>query len=521
MTMRALIGGLGSDWKMTDTDLPALRLGAVRVRVVAAAMNRADLYMLEGTYSPNAKTSDVYTAGMEFAGIVETSSPMAPHLPVGTRVMGVTLGAFADYALCHPGTLLPIPDDLSFSDAATLPVGLATEHDALVTQAGFSAGGTVMIVGGTTAIGLVGIQLAKALGAATVIATTTSESKRVALVEAGADVTVNTSTEDLAEVTLAATAGSGVDITLDHVGGDLFAQLPAATAVGGTIVSIGRLAGPVAALDLDQVAFRRQRVIGTTFSVRTPDELAEVCAALQPEVIDAVADGRITPRRDRSFPPEDHLTAANRLRGNEALGKIVFGFAPDDHQPQPVERAAASFFGTISQLGYVVTDLDAAIAHWISLGVGPWFRTRNVRPENFTYHGQPSDMVMDVALANSGELQIELIQQTNDAPSMYRDFLATGSEGLQHVAYWSSEYQDLHERAIAAGFVVGQQGELGGPEGRFCYFDTEDQRGTVVEISDVGGPKALLFGYVKLAAQQWDGTNPIIDVDLEALRSQV
>ncbi|HEY5853860.1 MAG TPA: alcohol dehydrogenase catalytic domain-containing protein [Aldersonia sp.] len=100
-----------------------MQLGAVRVRIVAAALNRADLYMLEGSYSLGGQLADVFTAGMEFAGVVETSSPMAPHLPIGTRVMGVTKGAFADYALCHPGTLIPMPEGLSFTDAAALPVG--------------------------------------------------------------------------------------------------------------------------------------------------------------------------------------------------------------------------------------------------------------------------------------------------------------------------------------------------------------------------------------------------------------
>src|SRR6201993_4483008 len=224
MTMRVLIGGHGPDWQLEQQELPKIQIGGGRGGVVAAALNRADLYMLEGTYSPNSKTSDIHGAGMDFAGVVEISSPMAPHLPVGTPVMGVTRAAFADYALCHPGALLRIPDGLSFTEAAALPVGLITEHDALV-QAGFTAGNSVLIVGGTTAIGLLGIQIAKALGASTVIATTTSDDKRAALHEAGADITVNTRTDDLVHVVLDATSGQGVDITIDHIGGKLFGLL--------------------------------------------------------------------------------------------------------------------------------------------------------------------------------------------------------------------------------------------------------------------------------------------------------
>lgn len=519
MNMRALIGGIGPDWVLKpDVALPALRLGAVRVRVVAAALNRADLYMLAGTYSPKLKPGDVYPAGMEFAGVVETSSPLAPSMPVGTRVMGVTMGAFADYALCDPRMLLAIPDGMTFEQAACLPVALATEHDALVTQAGFIAGQSVLVVGGTTSIGLMAIQMAKALGASTVIATTTSSAKRGAMLAAGADVAIDTASESLVEAVLAATGGKGVDITLDHLGGEQFGLLPAVTRTQGTIVNIGRLAGPVANLDLDQVSFRRQRLIGTTFSIRTPEELGEVCMALHASVMPALAEGKFTPRIDSVYPVHAALEAANRLRDNAALGKILLSFA--DAPEQPVQRAPVhNFFGSIAQLGYVVKDIDASIAGFVRSGIGPWFLLRGVQPENFTYKGAPSAMAMDVAVANSGDIQIEIITPVNDAPSMYRDFLDAGREGLQHFAYWSRDYQALYDRALAAGFSVGQEGQLGGPSGRFAYLETEHHAGTCVEISDLGGAKAALFDYVKKAAQHWDGTNAVIVIDPAMLAS--
>jgi hypothetical protein len=94
------------------------------------------------------------------------------------------------------------------------------------------------------------------------------------------------------------------------------------------------------------------------------------------------------------------------------------------------------FFGAITQNGYVVHDIAAAMRHWIEvLGVGPWFYVEHTPIEDFQYQGHPSPIDVSIALANSGPLQIELIQQRNDAPSMYRDFLAAGHEGLQHIAY--------------------------------------------------------------------------------------
>jgi NADPH:quinone reductase len=133
----------------------------------------------------------------------------------------------------------------------------------------------------------------------------------------------------LAEAVSAATNGVGVDVVLDHVGGQLFADALAATRLGGTVVNIGRLGGPQSTIDLNTLSFRRLRVFGTTFSVRTPDELAAVCAAVRPEVMPAVADGRIRPRVDRVFEFEDANKAADYLRTNQAVGKLVLRMSED------------------------------------------------------------------------------------------------------------------------------------------------------------------------------------------------
>jgi NADPH2:quinone reductase len=321
--MRALAGGVGPDWEVHDVAVPTPGPGQILVRVHAAGLNRADLYMLEGSYSPNAKTSNVYTAGMEMSGEVAAIGPDVTSIAVGDPVCGAGLGAFADYALLDHRHAIAMPESLSWCDAAALPVGLATEHDALVTQAGFTRGDSVLVVGATSAIGLIAVQLAKTFGAGRVVATTTSDAKRSALVSVGADVVVNTSTDSLCEAVNETTGGAGVDVVLDHLGGDVFAQTLGATRIGGTIINIGRLGGPQATIDLNQLSFRRLRLLGTTFSVRTPDELADVCAALVPRVLPAVADGRIRPVVDRVFTFDDAQKAADYLRSNQAIGKVV------------------------------------------------------------------------------------------------------------------------------------------------------------------------------------------------------
>jgi hypothetical protein len=164
----------------------------------------------------------------------------------------------------------------------------------------------------------------------------------------------------------------------------------------------------------------------------------------------------------------------------------------------------------VRQNGYVVRDIEVAMVHWTEvLGIGPFFYFENAPVQNFRYHDEPSDLVASIALANSGPLQIELIQQRNDAPSMYRDFLDAGNEGLQHIAYWTQQFDAHLDRLRASGYRIGQSGEAGGPDGRFVYLDTESHPGTVVELSEISGNKGRFFEMIAAAARDWDGTDPV------------
>lgn len=167
------------------------------------------------------------------------------------------------------------------------------------------------------------------------------------------------------------------------------------------------------------------------------------------------------------------------------------------------------FFGAVTQNGYVVRDIHAAMRHWIEvLDVGPWYYVERAPIVDFTYKGEPSPAEVSIALANSGDLQIELIQQRNDGPSMYRDFLDAGHEGLQHVAYWTTTFDADLARALDAGYAIGQSGRVG-DRGPFVYFQTEGHPGTVVELSDISGAKGRMFQRIAEAARGWDGSDPI------------
>jgi hypothetical protein len=174
------------------------------------------------------------------------------------------------------------------------------------------------------------------------------------------------------------------------------------------------------------------------------------------------------------------------------------------------ETAVSRLFGSLRQIGYVVTDVEAAMKHWIEVcGIGPWFYAEHLPLTSFTYAGtRYDDIHVSVGLANSGDVQIELIQQRSDHPSMYRDFLAAHRQGgLQHWSSWPENYDELYQRALAQGYSVGQEGDA--PRGRFVYFRNEGHPGTIVEMSHSTPLRRRIFDAVREAAAGWDGRDPI------------
>lgn len=169
-------------------------------------------------------------------------------------------------------------------------------------------------------------------------------------------------------------------------------------------------------------------------------------------------------------------------------------------------------FGGTRQVGFVVRDIEKAMAHWSGvLGVGPWFYKEVVQTTEFSYHGQASELPqLSIALANSGGLQLELIQQRNDVPSLYLDSLRRGGECAQHLAYWTEDrFDEWHALLRARGYVEGHAGRMG-IRGRFAYFVHDDLPSGMIELSELTGGKGAYFQQIAAAAQGWDGhTDPI------------
>ncbi len=324
-TMRALIGGRGPEWVLEDVDVPEPGPGQVLIRNRASATNNADVPMLESADPTHGGTGEKFTAGYEYAGEIAQVGQDAGSWQVGDPVMGTFPSAFADHLVADHRFVLPRPESLAPEVACALPTALLTEFGAL-TVAGFEAGQTVLITGATTGIGLIGVQIAKTLGASQVIAATRSAAKRELLAGLGADTVVVTGEEDLTNAVLAATGDGGVDVVLDHVAGETFAQCLTATAVDGHVVNIGRLAGPITTIDLDALSYRHLTVHGVSFGFSRMEETVSILDGLHAAVLPAVGRGEIAPVIDGTVDVSDADQAVRRLRSGEAVGKVVLTF---------------------------------------------------------------------------------------------------------------------------------------------------------------------------------------------------
>jgi NADPH2:quinone reductase len=312
----------GSGPAIADVAQPSPRPHEIVVRVRAAALNRADLGMAAG-YRHGAAGGVGQVLGMEWAGEVVETGPEVTDLAVGHRVMGSGAGAFAEYAAADAGRASPIPEGLDFADAACLPVGLQTMHDAVVTHGELKPGQTVLIQGASSGVGLIAMQIAKAMGAGLVVGSSTNAERRARLAEFGADLAVDSADPAWVDQVLAATDGKGVDLTVDQVSGATANQNLAATRILGRIVNVGRLGGMRGEFDFDLHALRRITYVGVTFRTRSAEEVRQIVRRMREDLWDAVSAGKISVPIDRTFPLEAAADAFDHMRANRHFGKIV------------------------------------------------------------------------------------------------------------------------------------------------------------------------------------------------------
>lgn len=167
-------------------------------------------------------------------------------------------------------------------------------------------------------------------------------------------------------------------------------------------------------------------------------------------------------------------------------------------------------WGPIGQIGYVVDDLESSALQWTtSIGIGPW-KVFNPAPfDSLRYHGEPTDALVGFALAFMGSVQIELIQQLNDAPSTYRDLLDTFGSGVQHLCFYPEDYDAALAAGLASGLTVVQDGDIWGVD--FAYLHGTD--GQVIELARLSDERRTMRNAAIEAAASWDGQNPLIRME--------
>lgn len=296
--------------------------GQLRVRVLAAGINRADIVQREGKYPPPKGASPVL--GLEIAGIVDAVNGPS-RFQEGDAVFGlVSGGGYAEYALLDSSAALPKPDLMSWAEAASLPEAWMTAWFNLVDIAALQPGETVLIHAGASGVGAAAIQLASLLGAR-VVASAGSEEKRQFCRSLGADEVIDSRQSGFAANLK---AQGGVDVVLDPVGAALFDDNIAVLKPDGRLVVIGIMGGSSATLNLGLLLVKRLRLLGSTLRSQPEAVKARLAAALEAEVLPALADGRARVTLDSVYPLAAVADAHRYVEDNRNLGKVVLSLLP-------------------------------------------------------------------------------------------------------------------------------------------------------------------------------------------------
>jgi len=317
----AVVGAAGVE--IRDVQKPTPGPDQVLVRVRAAGLNRADLIMASGRMH-GAAGGPGAVLGLEFAGEVEAVGAAVKGIRAGDRVMCSGAGGYAEYAVADWGRVAPVPaNNMSWEQAATLPIALQTMHNAVVTAGRLKADESVLIQGASSGVGLMGLQIAKLKGARPVMGTSTNAGRRARLAEFGADLAVDTTRPNWSQEVLKATGNKGVDLIVDQVSASVANENMKAAAVLGRIVNVGRLGGFKGEFDFDLHAMKRIDYIGVTFRTRSVEEVREITRLMRADLWEAVEAGRLRLPIDRTFPLEKAADALAHMRANAHFGKIV------------------------------------------------------------------------------------------------------------------------------------------------------------------------------------------------------
>jgi NADPH2:quinone reductase len=309
-----------------ERPLPELKSGEVLIRVIAAGVNRPDVFQRLGQYPVPPGASDL--PGLEVAGEIVDGELGASGFKKGDLVCALVQGGgYAEFCAAPLEQCLPVPKGLSPLEAASLPETFFTVWSNVFQRAALQPGESLLVQGGSSGIGVTAIQLAAALGHR-VFATAGSDDKCQACEKLGAERAINYKTEDFSAVVKERTSGKGVDVVLDMDGGDYLKREIACLADDGRLVLIALLGGARTEIDLGQVLRRRLTVTGSTLRPRPVAFKAQIARELRERVWPLIEAGTIRPVIYRSFPLEQAAAAHALMESSAHVGKIMLDLAP-------------------------------------------------------------------------------------------------------------------------------------------------------------------------------------------------
>ena len=295
----------------------------ILVKVKSCGLNRSDLLETQGQ-SFGHTGGDTKILGGEFAGEIVKIGEGVEDLKVGDCVMCRGGSGWAEYALANYKRSIKFnPNKISWEQASTIQGNMQTMHDAIVTNGNFTSGQTIFIQGASSGVGIMGLQIAKALGASIVLGSSTNQNKLSKLSNYGADVLIDTSKEDWLDAVKNATDGEGVDVLVDMLSGNFVNKNMEATKINGHLINIGRLAGMNGDFNYDLHAKRRLHYVGTTGRTRSIKENLEVAKVANQDLWDQVVDGKIRHAIFKTFPLVEAENALNIMNENKHFGKLV------------------------------------------------------------------------------------------------------------------------------------------------------------------------------------------------------
>ena len=297
----------------------------VRVRVVASALNRADISQRLGKYpAPAGSPQDI--PGLEYSGVIDACGQSAAMWNVGDEVMGITGGgAHAEYLCVHEREVMRAPSRIPLENAAAIPEAFATAHDALFARLNLKTGETVLIHAAGSGVGTAAIQLARLAGVRT-IGTSRSQSKLDRCLELGLDVALRIWSNDWASRLAASAPGISLSAVLDLVGAPYLNQNLEVLAPRGRLVAVGLTGGSKAELDMGIIMRKRLTIVGTVLRARPLEEKIAVAREISSHIVPAFETGQLRPVIDRIVSFDDIADAHRAMENNETFGKILLAW---------------------------------------------------------------------------------------------------------------------------------------------------------------------------------------------------